>query len=98
MSKRRTRKQKEEAKHSYTYSWNPNPSEAKNRQGEASVKGQMKVGSDAQGGEPNANENAKNMGYIQDLASNKKGIYRSLLMAGVILASELVIYLVWNAK
>jgi hypothetical protein len=93
MAKRRTKKQKQEAKHTFTYSWKPNLNEAKNTQPEANVKGQLTAYIKPEK-ESNMRENsAYKSEYNSNLASTKKQIYRSLLLAGFILASEVVLYL-----
>ena len=94
MAKRRTRKQKSEAKHVFTYSWKPTLNEPKKRHSEANVKGQLPASfisvTSSDANENNAYKSENN----SNLASIKNQIYKSLALALVILASEVVIYLV----
>ena len=96
VKKRRTRKDKINPKHNLTVSWNPAVSEAKNPVSEANVKGHL----------PNKNSNKstpngiKNIAISSDkndtFASIKKELTKSLIFALLIIASEVVIYLVWQ--
>jgi len=101
MAKRRTRKQKEFAKHPVTISWKPSSSasgsEAKKTSFEPNVKRQFN--------NENKNSNRSDVNlkgtYLSeksyDLASIKKDMLRSLILATIIFASEIVLYFVWNA-
>ena len=102
MAKRRTRKDKEKAKHRFTISWEPDSlqdkSEAKNKAFEPNVKRQFKH---LNKNSKRSNDNLKGT-YLSeesyDLASIKKDTLRSLILAAIILASEIVLYLIWNKK
>lgn len=92
MAKRRTRKDKEKAHHSFLYSWQPEPEKARNRH---NVKGQfvssLKGTSLKADGAKSANKLAKD----DSLASIKRDIVKSLILASFILGAELVVYLAW---
>lgn len=94
---RRTRKQKEEAKHAFTISWKPenelSESESKKDLNEASVKGQFKK--DIKPKNPLIEKEKKAVDSTKDadLASVKRKIARSVVLASLILSLELVIYL-----
>jgi len=101
VTKRRTRKDKEKAKHQFTISWKPTSSkiesEAKKITFEPNVKRQFN--------NENKNSNRSDVNlkgtYLSeksyDLASIKKDMLRSLILATIIFASEIVLYFVWNA-
>lgn len=97
---RRTRKQKEKAKHAFTVSWKPrrdfSESEPKKSLKEASVKGQFKK--DAKPSIAHIAKNKKAVGSTKDadLASVKRKIGRSVILASLILSLELMIYLFWR--
>lgn len=97
---RRTRKQKEEAKHAFTVSWKKSLElgefESKKDLKEASVKGQFKKEV-----KPNIAHIAKKKKVVDstkyaELASFKRKIGRSVILASLILSLELVIYLFWR--
>ena len=93
MAKRRTRKQKKGARHQFTLSWEPAKDEPKTNTSEANVKGQNKK-SEAK---KKSVRNVKNYSYSsaksENLGTIKKDIIKSLILAGIIVASEIVIYL-----
>ena len=98
MAKRRTRAQKEKARHSFNVSWSPTPSvnqtEAKKARLEADVKRQTKSNLKAENLD---NIDTKNTVYSvkgTKLGSIKKDIAKSLILSALILASEVVLYLV----
>lgn len=93
MAKRRTRKQRQEAKHPFSVHWEP---EAKNGSSKPSVKGQFKNSGSGKKLSGTSSKLAKNTAELGSLASIKKDIIKSLILAGVILASEVVIYLTWR--
>lgn len=92
MAKRRTKKQKQKAKHDFAISWEP---KAKKRRSEPDVKGQIKKSGSGKKPSGTGNDLAKNTAEPGNLASIKKDIIKSLILAGLILASEVVIYLTW---
>ena len=91
MSKRRTRKQKQEAKHTFTISWEPGNKEIG---ADSSVKRQFRKGSKAPKSQDSQNKLSENTVKDMDLASIKKDIAKSLILASFILASEIVLYLI----
>ncbi len=93
MAKRRTKKQKQKAKHSFTIKWEPGSS---NLNFEPSVNSQISNSKMSEANEPNLGKNAMITVKGLDLEGIKKNIFRSLILAGLILASELVIYLIWK--
>ena len=101
MAKRRTRKQKQEAKHTFSISWEPSPqtdeSEAKKSISEPDVKGQLLDSVKRTSQKIKKDESAKYTERDVNLASIKKDIARSLILAGFILTTELVLYLIWKA-
>ena len=94
MSKRRTRKQKEKAKHSFI---RLDEALHKKEAFEAVVKGQFKkthkTKQKRQLGSKRAIELAKDVSFAQ----TKSEIIKSLILASLILALEVMIYLVWQA-
>ncbi len=82
MAKRRTRKQKIQVKHKFTF--------------EPTVKSQFK-------NEPKAillskldSKKAKKLANLTVLASLKRDIIKSLILASLVLSLEIMIYLAWN--
>lgn len=92
MGKRRTRKAKQEARHQFLYTWE---SEPKNVRSEANVKRQLKNPIEAIKSGPRSSNMANNLAQVYDLASVKRDIGKSLIIASLILGAELVIYLAW---
>lgn len=95
MAKRRTRKDKAGAHHQFLYTWDGEPKKAP---AEASVNTQFKKSLKAQKPTPVAAKKAMSMAQVYDLASIKRSIVRSLIIASLILGTEVVIYLAWNVK
>lgn len=93
MTKRRTRKDKQQAKHQFTVSWSPGSSEAENLNSEPSVKRQIITGSKLASKNFVKTKKASNLVKESNLASIKKDIIKSVALAGLILASEVVLYL-----
>ena len=93
MTKRRTRKQKDLAKHTFTISWKP---EAKKTDSEPSVKRQIQKYPKPEKLKSLRTQNSDYTGKISNLASIKKDVARSLILALIILASEVVLYLLWR--
>jgi hypothetical protein len=89
MSKRRTRRQKEKAKYKFLYQ----PTGASN---EPAVKGQISKAKKHKKHEITKDKMAVNTENIDDLASLKKNIGKSVILASLILSLELVIYLIWQ--
>jgi len=98
MAKRRTKSQKEKAKHSFTVSWKPTNSsriEAKKGYFEAGVNRQKNFEPSSTTSPAQQNNIPVYSGQIVGLASIKKDIRKSLILAALILASEVMIYLIW---
>lgn len=96
MSKRRTKKEKINPKRNITISWQPDNFEAKNTSFEANVKRQLIK----KGNNKPPQKKTKKLSVTSDnnksLASVKKDLAKSLIFAILIIASEIVIYLVWS--
>ena len=93
MSKRRTKKDKEKARHSFAVNWDSGSGTLKfepdvNRQLNPSTKTKEPLSLKI--------NNPKFSAQTLNLASIRKDITKSLILAGLILASELVIYLIWK--
>jgi len=93
MAKRRTRKQKESAHHQFTISWTPSTKRASS---EASVKRQIPGRNKSTGSSLHISKNASTSALDIDIATIKKEIRKSLILASAILAMELVLYLFWR--
>lgn len=89
---RRTRKQKEEARHSFAISWSP---EAKKGHSEPDVKGHLKNEAARPLGRASNANNADLLAKQASLASIKRDILKSIILASLILGAELVLYLAW---
>jgi hypothetical protein len=95
MGKRRTRKQKKEALHQFSYTWKNEPKKLRT---EANVKRQSQTPLEANLRTSIPVKMAVNQAQVYDLASVKKDIVRSLIIASLIFGAELVIYLAWNVN
>lgn len=91
MPKRRTRKQKETARHPFTIHWEP-----KKKDFEANVKRQFQDCPKHSGSKTNLEKKSENTQEMANLALIKKDIVKSLVLAALILASEVVIYFLWS--
>lgn len=93
--KRRTKKDKVNPKHPTSISWKPTKSEAKFTDSEANVKRQL---SESKYENKSVNDSKKDARHTDKntlLASVKKDLLKSLFFASLIVASEVVIYLIW---
>lgn len=90
MSKRRTKKDKERANYSYLISWSPG---SKIRADERDVKRQFEVSEKKVLERSKTKKNADNLVKGPTLASQKKDIIKSLMLASFILSLEIVVYL-----
>jgi hypothetical protein len=97
MAKKRTRKQKEKVKYDFLIDWNPDnakfKNEAKMSDSEAVVKGQFAKSQKTKkrsSPKPKKAITTAKEGY---LASIKRDLVKSLILAGVIIASEIMLYL-----
>ncbi len=86
MGKRRTRKDKVKARHTFNLSWVP----------EAGVKGQFNSEADKLMPKPVRAEMAMSKAKDAPFTSLKRDILKSLIVASLILALEVVIYLAWS--
>lgn len=90
MGKRRTRKEKEKAVHGFSLSWSP---EATSK---GSVKGQLKNEAKAHSTKASKQENAMLLAKDSGLWLIKKDIFKSLVIASLIITLEVVLYLAWR--
>jgi hypothetical protein len=100
MGKRRTRKQKEKAKHKFLYQW-PQAEEfitpqLKEASSEPAVNRQIVSTKRLVNHKNIKNEKAAFTDNVNDLASIRKNIGKSVILASLILSLELVIYLIWR--
>lgn len=95
MIKRRTKKQKQNTKHPFLISWDPKPEKPTP---EANVKRQSASTDKQISADIGNGEVADFSDSSQDLKRIRRNIYKSLILAGLILASEAVLYFVWNVK
>lgn len=93
MAKRRTRKQKESAKHNLAFSWKPTK---EIRDNSPRVKGQFNFEASPTPTEASKNKNAKSLAKDGSLSVVKRDIVKSLILASLILALEMMVYLAWN--
>lgn len=93
MGKRRTRKQKLEAKHQFNLSWTPEP---QTTPPEANVKGQIVLSPKPRLARSKEAKKAVPMAKDASIEPYKKDTVKSLVLASIILAAELVLYLVWK--
>jgi esterase/lipase superfamily enzyme len=100
MSKRRTRKEKEKAKHKFLYQWPQSEDGSKTQptgaSNEPAVKGQISKVKKHKKHKSTKDKMAVYTENIDDLASIKKNIGKSVILASLILSLELVIYLIWR--
>jgi len=100
VAKRRTKKQKQSAKHKFTLSWKPSSLnqdfKAEKRSDKPDVKRQIQIDKKTEILKNIKTEIAVNSVKQNNLASIKKDILKSLILAGIILASEVVLYLIWK--
>lgn len=92
MGKRRTRAEKEKAHHAFLYSWQGQPEKGQVRH---DVKGQFKNEPDDISKKRRKAKNANLMAKDDSLASVKRNMVKSLILASLILAAEVVVYLAW---
>lgn len=93
MAKRRTRKQKISAQHKFSISWSP---EAQKDKTEPNVKGQITKTTKSKPIKAGKAKSAKSSAKDRDLVKIKRDIIKSLIFAGIILGTEIVIYLAWT--
>ena len=93
MAKRRTRRQKQEARHQFNVSWTPRP---QSLSAEASVKSQIKIKPTPRLGRGQRSKKAKLLAKEGSFEAQRRDTLKSLILASVILAAELVLYLAWK--
>lgn len=93
MSKKRTRKEKLKAKHTFTVAWTPESSQASPR---LVVNRQTQTTSTGIKTKSVTSNNAYLLDKDSDLTSIKKGIFKSLILTSLILATEVVLYFLWS--
>jgi hypothetical protein len=91
MAKHRTLKQKREAKHSFTLKWNPSSTKL---EFEPNVNRQIPEESNSFFNEAKTYKTTQISAKSLNLENIKKNILKSLILAGLILTSELVLYLI----
>jgi len=93
MAKRRTKKQKQKAKRQFSvYLKN----EAENNQFEPVVKGQFRKRKIRKISKPAQTKNAEPTAKVESLRTIRRDIVKSLILASLILGTELVIYFAWT--
>ncbi len=93
MGKRRTRKQKEAARHQFNISWTPKPERASTK---ANVKGQIINQPSPKPAQGQRAKKARLLAKEGSFEAYKKDTLKSLILASIILAAELVLYLAWK--
>ena len=92
MGKRRTRSEKQNPHHTFLYSWQDQPEKGRVRH---DVKGQFKN----EPHEPSLKDEKANKANVLakdgPLASIRRDMAKSLILASLILAAEVVVYLAW---
>lgn len=95
MAKKRTKKEKASAKHQFLISWDNTTNQAQSR---TVVKGQTTGVKPASDSKSIINKNTDLLVKDADLTTIKKNIVRSLAIASLILATEVVLYFFWNVR
>jgi hypothetical protein len=93
VAKRRTRKQKEKVKYKFTTT---SASEAKKQVSSLTVKGQFQTKAKATKTNRVKKEIADRSAKLGNLASIRKDMVKSIILAGFIVGLEIVIYLAWH--
>ena len=92
MPKHRTREQKETPNYSFLVSWKPDTQGSVG----SSVKGQFKNHAQGQTPESSRHKNANLLDKNDTFVSIKRDLAKSLILASLIIALELVVYLGWK--
>lgn len=95
MAKHKTRKQKISPHHPFVLTWK---NKSQTGSSKPDVKRQSKNSNSNLSTNMSKSKNAELSAQDESLAINKKGILKSILLASLIFAIELVIYLIWNTK
>jgi hypothetical protein len=93
MSKKRTRKHKIQAKHDFKISLEEGSGKLNF---EPSVKRQSKITKKTSDKKLNRVKNSDSTVNLSNLGTIKKDITKSLILAGMIFASEIMLYLIWK--
>ncbi len=100
MAKRRTKKQKVAAKHQFLVSWDPASSPTKTKPkkttSEPAVKGQIKNHSRLKAKKVRSVKHTDSTVETYDLASIKRDLIKSLILAGFVFSIEIMLYLAWS--
>jgi|GEM_PF-5078780 len=88
--KRRTKKQKLKAKHQFTVSWGETRKNTKNN---ILVKGQSNSDKNKNVSRMKHSNKAENKAEVTSLASTKRNLIKSLIVASLILSLEVMLYL-----
>ncbi len=92
MPKHRTRKEKETPNYSFLVSWKPDPQSSPG----SPVKGQFKTHARAESSEAKGLKNAKSLDKNDVFVFTKRDLVKSLVLASLVIALELMIYLAWK--
>ena len=90
MAIERTRKNKENPHYGFLVSWQPKEGS------QARVKRESNSAKSTEVATPTHGKRAESLAQGELGSVNKKNIYRSLILVGLILILELVVYLAWN--
>ena len=93
MGKRRTRKQKEKARHQFNLSLTPQPQKASS---EANVKSQIEIEPHIKAARGERAKKARILAKEGNFEAYKADTLKSLILASIVLAAELVLYLAWK--
>lgn len=93
MAKKRTKKQKQTAKHRFTLSWEPSNFEAKSQR---SVNRQFENELNSTSSKSNTDKSSMDSAQMNVLTQTRRNIIKSLILGGVILGTEVVLYFFWN--
>lgn len=92
MAKKRTRKQKEKVKHNFAETYKIS---LKKDLFEPTVKGQFKTNKKARHKKPGTPNKALESAKDRNIVEVKKELFKSLLLASLIIGIEVMIYLAW---
>jgi len=93
MGKRRTRKQKQQARHQLNISWTPQPQKGSAK---ADVKSQIEINPTVRLARGQRAKKATLLAKEGSFEAYGRDTVKSLVLASLILAAELVLYLAWK--
>ncbi len=96
--KRRTKKEKINPKYNFLISWKPSEDEAKKSNFEANVNRDLSKDKIRYSKSQKSIFIAKDTGKYNDIKAIKRDLLKSLLYFHLIIASEIMIYLLWYKK